>query len=70
MAVLAPCGLAAVFTARDAEIAQKEFEKKRRCDAMQFVAVDVEQIQEKKKKYLAIFAYNQLRRPIEALACF
>tara|TARA_B100000676_G_scaffold190291_1_gene187148 strand:+ start:564 stop:755 length:192 start_codon:yes stop_codon:yes gene_type:complete len=58
--------LAAVFAVRDAESAQKEFGKKRRCDAMQFATVDVEQIHEKKKKYLATFAYNQFIRPIEA----
>ena len=68
--MLAPCGLAAVFAVREAESAQKEFGKKRRCDAMQFVTVDVEQIHEKKKKYLAIFVYNQFSRPIQALACF
>ena len=70
LAVLAHCGLAAVFAVREAESAQKEFGKKRHCDAMQFVTVDVEQIHEKKKKCLAIFVYNQFSRPIEALACF
>ena len=70
LVVLAPCGVCDSHCRPDADSAQKEFGKKRRCDAMQFVTVDVEQIHEKKKKYLAIFAYNQFSRPIEALACF
>tara|TARA_Y100001934_G_scaffold134330_1_gene162497 strand:+ start:1169 stop:1600 length:432 start_codon:yes stop_codon:yes gene_type:complete len=37
---------------------------------MQFVTADVEQIHEKKKKYLAIFAGNKFSRPVHALACF
>ena len=45
-AALALCGLAAVFVVREAERAQKEFGKKSRYDAMQFVTVDVEQMRE------------------------
>ena len=52
-AALALCRLAAVFVVRKAKKAQKEFGKKHRYDAMQFVTVDVEQMREKKKKYLA-----------------
>ena len=68
--MLAPCGLVAVLAVREAESAQKEFGKKCRYDAMKFVTVDVEQIFEKKKKYLAIFADDKFSRPIQALACF
>ena len=63
LAVLAPCGLAAVFAIREAESAQKELGKKCRYAAMKFVTVDVEQIFEKKKKYLAIFADDKFSRP-------
>ena len=37
---------------------------------MQFVTVDLEQIFEKKKKYLAILADDKFSRSIQALACF
>ena len=53
----------------DAGSKQKEFGKNRRYDAMQCVAVDVEQMIVK-KKLLAVFAENKCKRPIQILACY
>ena len=53
----------------DAGSKQKEFVKKRRYDATQYVTVDVEQIIVK-KKFLAVFAENKCARPIQVLACY
>ena len=54
----------------DAGSKQKECGKKRRYDATQCVAVDVEQMIVKKKKFLAVFAENKCARPIQILACY
>ena len=48
---------------------QKEFVKKRRYDARQYVTVDVEQMIVK-KKFLAVFAENKCARPIQIVACY
>ena len=48
---------------------QKEFDKKRRYDATQYVTVDVERMSVK-KKFLAVFAENKCARPIQILACY
>ena len=48
---------------------QKEFDKKRRCDATQYVTVDVDQMIVK-KKFLAVFAENKCARPIQIVACY
>ena len=53
----------------DAGIKQKEFDKKRRYDATQYVTVDVEQMIVK-KKFSAVFAENKCARPIQILACY
>ena len=53
----------------DAGSKQKEFVKKRRYDATQYVTVDVEQMIVK-KKFLAVFAENKCARPIQILACY
>ena len=53
----------------DAGSNQKEFDKKRRCDATQYVTVDVDQMIAK-KKFLAVFAENKCARPIQIVACY
>ena len=53
----------------DAGSKQREFDKKRRYDATQFVTVNVEQMIVK-KKFLAVFAENKCARPIQILACY
>ncbi len=53
----------------DAGSNQKEFDKKRRCDATQYVTVDVDQMIVK-KKFLAVFAENKCARPIQIVACY
>ena len=53
----------------DAGSNHKEFDKKRRCDATQYVTVDVDQMIVK-KKFLAVFAENKCARPIQVLACY
>ena len=53
----------------DAGSNQKELIKKRRCDATQYVTVDVDQMIVK-KKFLAVFAENKCARPIQIVACY
>ena len=53
----------------DAGSNQKESDKKRRCDATQYVTVDVDQMIVK-KKFLAVFAENKCARPIQIVACY
>ena len=53
----------------DAGSNQKELDKKRRCDATQYVTVDVDQMIVK-KKFLAVFAENKCARPIQIVACY
>ena len=53
----------------DAGSMQREFDKKRRYDATQYVTVNVEQMIVK-KKFLAVFAENKCARPIQVLACY
>ncbi len=53
----------------DAGSKQKEFDKKCRYDATQYVTVYVEQMIVK-KKFLAVFAENKCARPIQILACY
>ena len=54
----------------DAGSKQKEFDKKRRYDATQYVNVDVEQMIVKKKFLAVFFAENKCAPPIQILACF
>lgn len=63
LCVVAVCGAAASDH-------QSEFTRKQRYDATHCVEVIEEQMIEKKKKFLAVFAENKCSRPIHALACF
>jgi len=58
-----------LIVSSDAGSKQKEFDKKRRYDATQYVTVDVEQMVVK-KKFLAVFAENKCARLIQILACY